>query len=288
MLLPEDRVHRVVGLQHIQDLRAALQEEGACEQGQEQDHVEDPVLRGEAGIPGGGDADGLLPALFDQRVAEQDQGGQDGEGADQADQHALRQGEAHVRPQAEAHERQAQEAGEGGQGAARHRRERRGDRRLHGGGVVRGGFFLLGVSVHEDDGIIHGKDQLHDPHDAVGVFREAGEDQVGPQVDGHGDPDVHQEDHRLEPGGAQGQQDQQHQPHGDDDHVGLQHRHVGLVDVAAGVDAGRVVPGMHRPVQGGRLRGVAVEGDGDLKEGIAVPAVFFSGLPGDFLRLLQP
>ena len=148
-------------------------------------------------------------------------------------------------------------------------------------------FLLLGIAVQQDDGVIHGKHQLHNTHNGIGVIGNGGEENVGAQVDGYRNADIDHENDRLKPGIAHHQQDQQHEADGHDDDVQGENGHVGFVNLPAGNNAAAVIPVMYGAVQGGGFRRMAVEFRCDFIEGVTVPVILFPGFPSDFRNLLQ-
>ena len=59
--------------------------------------------------------------------------------------------------------------------------------------------FFLPVAVHEDDGIVDGKDKLKDGGNRVCGHRNALQQGIGTHVDGHSHTDGSKEYGRLEP-----------------------------------------------------------------------------------------
>ena len=229
----------------------------------------------------------LFTGFHNPSVTDENQGRKNGEDANQTDNHTFCQRKAHIRSEFEAHETQTEQSGKGGQRASCDRRKGCGNRFLHRGQVVRLLFLFLGIPVHQEDGIVHGKHQLHDAHDGIRIFGDTGEYHVRPQIDQYRDADIDKEYHRFKPGPAHKQQNQQNQSDRNHDHMQRKQRHVRFVNASVRGDAVTVVLPVNRVVQVGGFLRVAVVFRCDLVQRITAAVIHFTRLPGYQDRLFQ-
>ena len=194
---------------------------------------------------------GFFTGFYDPFVTDKNQGGKDSKDTDQADNNALGQRKAHIRTKLKAHEAQAEQTGKGGQGTAGDSREGGGNSRLHGGRIICAFLFFLGIAVQQDDGVIHGKNQLQNAYDGVGILGNTRKKYIGSQIDGNSDTDVHHEDDRFKPGIAHQQQKHKHQADRNDHDIQRQHGNVGLVNGSACGDSTAVIKIMYGPEESG-------------------------------------
>ena len=194
---------------------------------------------------------GFFTGFYDPFVTDKNQGGKDSKDADQADDDALGQRKAHIRTKLKAHETQTEQTGKGGQGTTGDSREGGSNSRLHSRRIISTFLFFLGIAVQQDDGVIHGKNQLQDADDGVCVFGNTRKKHIGSQIDGNRDTDVHHEDNRFKPGIAHKQQKYKHQADCNDHDIQRQHGNVGFMNGSACGNRTAVIKIMHDPEESG-------------------------------------
>ena len=123
-----------------------------------------------------------MTVFFHPLVKEEDEGGQDDDGADHAQRHALGHDHADVPAQRQLHGAQGQEARNGGQAGSGNGGGRLADGVDHGFLVGGGQLFFLFIAVEQEDGKIHRHAQLQHGGQRLGNEADILEEEVGAKV----------------------------------------------------------------------------------------------------------
>ena len=152
----------------VVDVRPALGQPEGDHQQEKDRHHRHRVLGDKMAQMGEPRHEGAVAVFFHPPVKEEDERGQDDDGAEDAQRHALRHDDAKVCAQRQLHGTEGQKARDGGEAGRRNGAHGLADGVLHRlfvGGT--GGFFLL-VAVEQEDGKIHRHAQLQDCRQRLG------------------------------------------------------------------------------------------------------------------------
>lgn len=121
--------------------------------------------------------------------------GEDGEGAEHADEYALGKHDAELRPKLEAQKHKRQQSHDRGKRAGGDGGNRTGERRFHGRNLVAVRDLFLPVAIHQNDGIVHGEHELQNGPDRCGHLIDVRKQDVRSHVEHDGDADGDEKQH---------------------------------------------------------------------------------------------
>ena len=185
------------------------------------------ILRGAFGALSGGTLldcgiDRFVLALFDQAGEQQHECGHEEEHAQKGNDDALCKYHADVKPDGELHEHERDQSRDRRQVACGNRREGLGERGADGLPRLQPLLPFFVETMQKNDGIVHGKGELHDGADGLRNEGYFSQKEVGPQIDDQRPCHDDGENQHVRPGVGSEQQDAEHDGEGDDeddDHV---------------------------------------------------------------------
>ena len=200
-LVGADNAGQVLGQgveQGVVDFCLVLRNGKGDQQHKEDGHDGRCVLRDEVAQLGEPGNDGAVLVLLDPLIKGENQRGQDDDGADDAQRHALCHDKADIAAQRQAHGAQGKEARDGGQGGSGDGGHGLADGADHGFLIGGAELFFLLIAVEQEDGEVHRDTQLQHRGKGLGDVTDLTKEDVGAEVVHDGEQKAQHEQQRRD------------------------------------------------------------------------------------------